>query len=438
MNRDFLKEAIADAKTVKESAIANAKIALEEAFSPKLQAMFAQRLEEMDKEEMEEGYDEVDEEVEMVDEKMSKKEEDIDLDEILAELEELEDLETEEITEAEEEEAEVEDKTEEDEVEVEDEDETEEDEEIDLDDMSEEDLKSFIEDVIADMVQAGELEAGDAVEDEEEEEKEVKESRFGSVADLSTEEFLKFCDKFPNNPACPNSPFYEGIMEARFGSLADLSTEEFLEFCDENPNTPGCPNSPFNEGIKRTKGVKRTNEAYSPEMLYNVPEYQKMIAVLAPLLASLTGFAVSYVKDKLSKGGDEAEKLINVAKKQSGSQAMAMNEALKTVKILKSELNEINLLNAKLLYSNKIFKAKNLNEAQKVKVLGAFDKAETVKEAKIVFETLSESFKSVKKTVNEGIIGSASKATLAPKTSKKPIVESDEMVNRFKKLAGII
>ena len=51
MNRDFLKEAIADAKTVKESAIANAKVALEEAFSPKLQAMFAQKLEEMDKEE---------------------------------------------------------------------------------------------------------------------------------------------------------------------------------------------------------------------------------------------------------------------------------------------------------------------------------------------------------------------------------------------------
>ena len=54
MNRNFLKEAIADAKTVKESAIANAKVALEEAFSPKLQAMFAQKLEEMDQEEMDE------------------------------------------------------------------------------------------------------------------------------------------------------------------------------------------------------------------------------------------------------------------------------------------------------------------------------------------------------------------------------------------------
>ena len=340
MNRDFLKEAIADAKTVKESAIANAKIALEEAFSPKLQAMFAQRLEEMDKEEMEEGYDEVDEEVEMVDEEMlnpvmrkglegddvaeketeyMREEEDMDLDEILAELEESEDLNEEEITEAEEDEVEVED-----EEEVETEDETEEDEEIDLDDMSEEDLKSFIEDVIADMVEAGELEAGDAVEDEEDEEVEVEDM------DMEDDEMES--------------------MEVEAEETADI--EEAKEEMDE-------------------------------------------------------------VKAEL-------------------------DEALETIAILKSELNEINLLNAKLLYANKIFKAKNLNEAQKVKVLGAFDKAETVKEAKIVFETLSESFKSVKKTVNEGIIGSASKATLAPKTSKKPIVESDEMVNRFKKLAGII
>ena len=61
MNRDFLKEAIADAKAVKESAIANAKVALEEAFSPQVQAMFASKLEEMEKEEMKEAYDEVDE-----------------------------------------------------------------------------------------------------------------------------------------------------------------------------------------------------------------------------------------------------------------------------------------------------------------------------------------------------------------------------------------
>jgi spore coat protein CotF len=63
MNRDFLKEAIADAKAVKESAIANAKVALEEAFTPQLRSMLARRLEEMEDmdeaEDVDEGYDEV-------------------------------------------------------------------------------------------------------------------------------------------------------------------------------------------------------------------------------------------------------------------------------------------------------------------------------------------------------------------------------------------
>jgi hypothetical protein len=115
-----------------------------------------------------------------------------------------------------------------------------------------------------------------------------------------------------------------------------------------------------------------------------------------------------------------------------------LEEALETIATLRSELNEINLLNAKLLYSNKIFKSKNMTESQKAKVLGAFDKATTVNEVKVVFETLNENFKPARKTVNEGVIGSASKATGAAQTSKQPIVESDAMVNRFKKLAGII
>tara|TARA_B110000285_G_scaffold149002_1_gene166317 strand:- start:874 stop:1215 length:342 start_codon:yes stop_codon:yes gene_type:complete len=112
---------------------------------------------------------------------------------------------------------------------------------------------------------------------------------------------------------------------------------------------------------------------------------------------------------------------------------------MNTVVTLKTELNEINLLNAKLLYVNKIYKTKNLNESQKAKVLGAFDKASTVKEVKIVFNTINENFTFKKKTVNESRLGSASKSVISPKvTKKKPIVESDEMVNRFQKLAGII
>jgi hypothetical protein len=129
-------------------------------------------------------------------------------------------------------------------------------------------------------------------------------------------------------------------------------------------------------------------------------------------------------------------------RKFSGDSKMKeeLREAYATVKTLRSELNEINLLNAKLLYTNKIFKSKNLTETQKVKVLEAFDKASNVKETKLVFETVNTGFKSnAKKHVNENL-GRASRSMSAPSisTNKKPIVESNEMVMRFQKLAGII
>ena len=115
-----------------------------------------------------------------------------------------------------------------------------------------------------------------------------------------------------------------------------------------------------------------------------------------------------------------------------------LNEAYATVKTLRSELNEINLLNAKLLYTNKIFKSKNLTESQKVRVLESFDKAGTVKEAKLIFETVTVGFKSKPaRNINENL-GRASRSMSAPSITKRPIVESDEMVMRFQKLAGII
>jgi hypothetical protein len=113
-----------------------------------------------------------------------------------------------------------------------------------------------------------------------------------------------------------------------------------------------------------------------------------------------------------------------------------LDEAMAAIETLRSELNEINLLNAKLLYTNKIFKAKNLTEAQKIKVLSAFDKATSKKEAQLVYETLVEGLKSVNKAPIKENLGRASKS--AGVSVKKPIVESNDMINRFQKLAGII
>ena len=379
MNRTFLKEAIADAKAVKESAIANAKVALEEAFSPQVQAMFSSKIEEMEKDEVEEGKDEVAEAKEeaKVEEKMSnpvmrkgdhgdnkaereteymREEEDMDLDEILAELEkdgmdenartdaeeegykdgmkdEKEDLKEDERTDAEEEGFLD---GEEDEKEDEEDKNEDEDEDVDIEDMSEDDLKSFIEDVIEDMVSSGELEAGEEFEVEDEDEVEVEDEE-------------------------------------------NIEVEDEVEVTmDENARTD-AEEEGYKDGIK-----------------------------------------------------DEKEDI----KKD-------LKEAMDTVATLKLELNEINLLNAKLLYANKVFRGKNLSENQKVKVLAAFDKAETVKEVKLVFETINSSVKT--KSTNNSISesfrskGSASAASnVSNVTKKQPIVESDEMVNRFKKLAGLI
>ena len=145
--------------------------------------------------------------------------------------------------------------------------------------------------------------------------------------------------------------------------------------------------------------------------------------------------------DAVSKKLKDGASLDSAPRKvgQTTVQEEEIDETLSEIEELKKELQEVNLLNAKLLYTNKIFKAKNLSEDKKVKVLKAFDKAETVKEAKVIFETLNEGMvakTSTNSMVNE-VKGSASKAMGISQTTKQPIVENDAFA-RMQKLAGII
>jgi flagellar biosynthesis/type III secretory pathway chaperone len=318
-NRDLLKEAIADAKAVKETAIANAKAALEEAFTPFLKEKLAQKINEMDgleEEETDEMYKTGMEEEKSMDKNESVEE--VSLEELLAELEEGEDMnknsmEETEISEAKEEEKE---------------------EEMSIEDMDEDDLKSFIEDVIKDMVSAGELEAGEGEEEEEEEEMEME---------------------------------------------PEESEEEEEE-----------------------------EEVNIDELLAELEETEK-------------------------EETNEEKEETNEEKEETNEE---LEEAYSTIESLKSELNEINLLNAKLLYTNKIFRNKSLTESQKIKVLTAFDKATTKKEVELVYETLQEGLKvsTVTKSPIKESLGSASKA-LGSATAK-PIIENDAFA-RMRELAGL-
>ena len=126
-------------------------------------------------------------------------------------------------------------------------------------------------------------------------------------------------------------------------------------------------------------------------------------------------------------------------KKMKEEHAAEIAEIKSQAAKLAGKVNETNLINAKLLYLNKILHKHNLNEAQKVKVIAAFDKATTVKEAKIVFESLNEAFvvKTEKSKTNlKESLGFASKAA-GNSTKREIITEADVQVARWQKLAGI-
>jgi hypothetical protein len=103
------------------------------------------------------------------------------------------------------------------------------------------------------------------------------------------------------------------------------------------------------------------------------------------------------------------------------------------VKSLREQLEDLNLFNAKLLYVNKLLQNKGLTESQRKSVIRALDKAETLSEAKTLYNSLTESFSSRGKSLNESRSrGSSSRATTSA-ASKTGGAE----LNRWAKLAGL-
>lgn len=121
-----------------------------------------------------------------------------------------------------------------------------------------------------------------------------------------------------------------------------------------------------------------------------------------------------------------------------------IKEAYQVVQYLRGKLLEVNMLNSKLLFTNKLFKAYDLKLEQKMRIVETFDRATTLREVKLVYATLAEalkggsSFGGSKKTAKSITEGFASKPTpsTAPK-SPTVLAEGADLANRFKKLAGI-
>ena len=119
-----------------------------------------------------------------------------------------------------------------------------------------------------------------------------------------------------------------------------------------------------------------------------------------------------------------------------------LKEYKEAVSFLKDKLHEVNILNAKLLFTNKLFKEYSLNNNQKLKVVETFDRAQTTREIKLVYSTLAEQFGdngsiARKKSISESASSSVG-STKPSEESRKVITEEAQVANRFKKLAGLI
>jgi hypothetical protein len=367
-NKDLFKQAIAEAKSVREAAIANAKEALEETLTPHLKDMLAAKLQEMEDSSVEEEVvNEVEEEIEEGS-KDDKKEEAIE-----EELTEIQPVGEADEDEAEDDSEESEDGAEEIEDDGEeiagDEDAIEGDE--DLKDLSVNQFKDMIRDIIAQEV------GGDAAADDMD---------AGDIEGMGDEEGME-----------------EPAMEPEMGAEEDeIDLDELIRELESV--TEGDKEDEMEEGKKDDEDTMEEGDKKE--------EMDEDTSVQVNHESDGSDYNINRVAD--------------------------LKEALDTIETLKKELNEVNILNAKLLYVNKIFKAQNLSESQKVNVIAAFDKAETVKEVKLVFETVVDNVGTKKETTIKEHKGSASKATGT--TAKKPevIAEVSDAVRRMQKLAGII
>ena len=174
-------------------------------------------------------------------------------------------------------------------------------------------------------------------------------------------------------------------------------------------------------------------------------------AAAAPAPAPATGQVPSPVaeaKEEVEEGvstEEMAEALVAI-NEENESLKKQLAEALSTVKYMRGVLSETNLLNAKLLYTNKLFKGKSLTEDQKLKIINTFDLTKNIREVKLAYTVLAESFNSgasvVKKktnttaqTITEGLASKPVSSTKPEATIVEP--QADVMASRFQKLAGI-
>jgi len=415
-NSKLLKEAIADAKAVKETALANAKLALEEAFTPRLQSVLAAKL-QAEAEDEEKDAEKVDEELDSSNIGSSTSNPKLDA------HTEFEGGSTE--TTSGEPGAQVADFKK-------------------VADINEEDGMEMGDDEKAKQDEIAQLKARLAELEGEDSEEENPFAKAEGEEEMGSDDEFNFDSEEGDDSMEMDSDDEE--------SEDDMDLEAIIRELEaqlsEEDNSDDEKEKGMYEEEESDEKKEKADESYSdgsdagtdkgedPKVVTNEEENEKddeeknEVIDLEEILREM---------EKDMKGDDKEDE-----KKDESLQA-ELNEAYNTIKSLQKTINEVNLLNAKLLFANKLFRAHNMTNEQKVKVIETLDRTNSVREVKLVYATLAENFrystptqKSVKKSITEGIASKVVKST-APKAEEKQVIaESANFADRFKKLAGII
>lgn len=382
-NSKLLKEAIADAKAVRETAIANAKIALEEAFTPRLQSILSKKLTaEMEGEDEEPMEEEVD----------SSDIGDGDNKEPSAEASDAHiDL----GAETEKETAEV---GEEEVVDV-----------VSEEEESDEDKHE--------MAEGEEEEAGEEAESmEEEADEEVEETYSEGEEEMEDEDELDLESIIRELEMGMDDE--EEISEEEMEAEEEESMEEELD-SEEEEEVADIASDEIEDHEAEMHGEEEVSEEEDMDDEIDLEEILR---------------EMGYGDDE-EEVNEEEEVEDNTAELEA-----ELEEAYATVKSLQSTINEVNLLNAKLLYANRLFRGYNLTNEQKSKVVENLDRTTSVREVKLVYATLAESmnFTGTNKKTKKVVAEATSKVVTSTAPKKEIISESTNlMAERFKQLANI-
>jgi hypothetical protein len=406
-NSKLLKEAIADAKAVKETALANAKIALEEAFTPRLQSILSQKM-RAEAEVEDKEAEKVDEELTTSNIGSGNSQPTLDAHTDLSVGVKQDSGKPEQAGTDYKKVADI----------------SEEENPYGDDNMAADDEKQ---NEIAELkARLAELEGEDSEEEENPFAKAEGDDEMG-MDDMSMDSEMgdDSMDMGSDDEESEDDMDLEAIIRELEASInGDDNEEETEEEGSMYENMADGSEAGTDKG--ETPKVVVTNEAEEDDK-----EDDEKVVDLEEILREMEA-DMKDDKDKVDEEKEEDEKEMKVE----------LNEAYKVIKSLQKTINEVNLLNAKLLFANKLFRAHNMTNEQKVKVIETLDRTNSVREVKLVYSTLAENFKfstnkSTKKSISEGIASKVTKST-KPAQSKQVIAENTNFSDRFKKLAGII